>query len=363
MIIRSLVVLFSIFISTNSFAQNQNVSLLFAGDAMQHKSQLDGAKTSDGYDYSQYFKHIKNKIDSVDIAVVNLETTLPGKKYTGYPAFGSPDAYAYALKDTGFDIFLTSNNHCLDRGKKGIERTIMMLDSIQVKHLGTYLNQEKRELLYPLMIIKNGIRIAMLNYTYGTNGIKVTPPNIVNFIDKNQILKDIESAKLMNADIIIANMHWGDEYFLKPNKEQKDLADFLIKNGVRLVIGGHPHVVQPLDIRKVDDKIESVVVYSLGNFISGMKKVNTDGGMMIQIDISKDDEGNINIDTCDYSLLWVYKPIEDNKQNFQLIPVEEYIGEEGKEKLDELSYQKMKVFSENAKNAIESLWVQSDENK
>lgn len=349
--------LFTTFFNNHTYSQEKRVSMLFAGDAMQHQSQLDAAKTSEGYDYSSYFKNIKHLIDSVDITVVNFETTLPGKKYTGYPTFGSPDAYAYALKDAGFNVFLTSNNHSVDKGSKGIERTIMMLDSIEVKHLGTYVNQERRDLLYPMMLVKNGIRIAMLNYTYGTNGINIPAPNIVNLIDKKQILKDIDSAKQMKADIIVANMHWGDEYFLKPNKGQKDLADFLINNGVRIVIGGHPHVVQPLDIRKENDSIKNIVVYSLGNFISGMKKTNTDGGMMVRIDLSKDENGNINIDDCDYSLVWVHKPIENNKPNFQLIPVEEYENEEGEEKLGKQAYTKMTTFAKNAKQAIESLWL------
>lgn len=110
-----------------------------------------------------------------------------GKAYTGYPNFGSPDEFAYALKDAGFDVFLTANNHCLDKGKKGVERTIMMLDSIRVKHLGTYVNEEKKNVLYPMMIVKNDIRIGMLNYTYDTNGIPIQAPNIVNLIDKNKL--------------------------------------------------------------------------------------------------------------------------------------------------------------------------------
>jgi poly-gamma-glutamate synthesis protein (capsule biosynthesis protein) len=341
---------------TLSYAQHAKVSLLFAGDAMQHQSQLDGAKTKQGYDYSSYFKQIEDRVDSVDIAVVNFETTLPGKAYTGYPCFGSPDAYAYALRDAGFDVFLTANNHSLDKGRLGVERTIEMLDSMQIKHLGTYVNTEKRDIHYPMMLIKNGIRIAMLNYTYGTNGFEVRHPNVINLIDRKQIAEDIQIAKYMNPDIIVANIHWGDEYKLQPNKMQKDLADFLIKNGVRLVIGAHPHVVQPIDIQKKGDAIQNIVAYSLGNFISGMKVVNTDGGMMVRIDLSKDNEGNVSIDTCSYSLVWVHKPLKDNKLDYQLIPVEKYTNHEGRALLGEIAYQKMDVFARSAKKAIESMW-------
>lgn len=339
------------------FAQeDKKVSLFFVGDAMQHQSQLDGAKVAGGYDYSSYFKFIKDSIERADIAVVNFETTLPGKGYTGYPCFGSPDALAYELKDAGFDVFLTANNHCLDKRKQGLERTVLMLDSMQVRHTGTFVNQEKKDLQYPLMIIKNGIRIAMLNYTYGTNGIQVQAPNVVNFIDKKKIREDIEAAKLMKSDIIVANMHWGDEYKLNPNKEQKDLAKFLTDNGVRLVIGAHPHVVQPIDIQKENDSITNVVVYSMGNFISGMKAVNTDGGMMVDIKLSKAENGAVSIDTCSYSLVWVHKPFVDKKQQFQLIPVAEYETEEGKEFLGTVAYDKMVRFATTARKTVESLW-------
>lgn len=340
------------------FAQKQQVSFLFAGDAMQHQSQLDVAKTNDGnYDYSNYFKNVKKQIDSADVSVINLEVTLPGKNYTGYPCFGSPDSYAQALKNTGFDIFLTANNHCLDKGKKGLERTIAILDSMKVKHTGTFIDENKRDLYYPLMMIKNGIRIAMLNYTYGTNGFKITAPNIVNYIDRKQILKDINLAKQMKADIIVANMHWGDEYRLYTNKEQKDLANYLVNNGVKLVIGSHPHVVQPIDIRKKDDEIESIIVYSMGNFMSGMKLTDTMGGLMARIDISKDGDNPIKIDTCSYSLIWVHKLMRNKiPYHFELIPVSDFDNDQGKEYLGQESFDKMQIFKANAKQAIESSW-------
>lgn len=352
-VIISVILIFSSSIAL--FSQEKKVSLLFVGDAMQHQSQLDAAKTKSGYDYSSYYMHIKDSIEQADIAVVNFETTLPGKNYTGYPAFGSPDEFAYELKNVGFDVFLNANNHCLDKGKRGLERTIMMLDSMNVRYTGTFTNAKQRELKYPLMIIKNGIRIAMLNYTYGTNGIKQTPPNIVNFIDRKTILADIETAKLMKADIIVANMHWGDEYKLYPNQEQKNLAKFLVDNGVRLVIGSHPHVVQPIKIEEENNEIENVVVYSLGNFVSGMKAVNTDGGMMVNIDISKDGDNPVRIDNCRYSLVWVHKPLVDGKQKIQLIPVNEYENETGKETLGSAAYNKMTRFSVPARKAIESM--------
>lgn len=348
-------------------AQQQKLNLLFAGDAMQHTAQLDVARTATGYDYSTDFIHVEEQIKKADIAVVNLEVTLPGKRFSGYPNFGSPDEFAFALKDAGFDVFLTANNHILDKGQNGLERTVKVLDSMKVKHTGVFPDKEKRDLYYPLMLIKNGIRIAMLNYTYGTNeGHVLTPPNIVNYIDRIQILKDIDLAKQMKADIIIANVHWGVEYVLKHNREQKALADFLTRNGVRLVIGAHPHVVQPVDIQRDSTGIKNIVVYSMGNLISNMKLTNTRGGMMVNIDISKDEETNtVSIDSCDYTLVWVHKLMKDKDTPsfFQLWPVDKINNEEGRKMIGEKDWQRLQTFTANAKDAVESLWPKAKQAK
>ncbi|MDR1743488.1 MAG: CapA family protein [Dysgonamonadaceae bacterium] len=305
-----------------SFSQEKQVSLLFVGDAMQHLPQVNSAKTNDGtYAYDSCFYLLKDKIASADIACVNFETTLGGKPYSGYPMFSSPDEFAAGLKNAGFDIFFLANNHILDRGRKGLERSIDRLDSIRVRHTGVFKSVDDRNLAYPLMLIKNGIRIAFLNYTYGTNGLEVTQPNVVNYIDTSTIKNDILTAKLYNPDIIIANMHWGEEYHTSPSPAQKKLAELLIKNGVRIVIGNHPHVIQPITVNCTNDSIESVVYYSLGNFISNQQKPNTDGGMIAEISISKRDaDSPAVIDSCRYSLAWVRKFTERNKVKYRLIP-------------------------------------------
>lgn len=337
--------------------QTHRVKMLFAGDAMQHQSQLNAAKQADGnYDYSKYFTNIKPHLDSVDVATVNLEVTLAGAPYTGYPAFGAPDEYAKSLKDIGFNFFLTANNHSADRRSKGIERTVKVLDSLHISHTGTFVDTLEREIYYPYLMLKDGIRIAMLNYTYGTNGIAVKAPNIVNLIDTVQIKKDIADSKRLGAHIVIANMHWGEEYVLKQNKEQTRLANFLVNNGVRIVMGNHPHVVQPVDIRKEDGKITSIIVYSLGNLISGMRTTDTSGGMIVKIDISKEPNQEVSIDNFDYSLVWTYKPQKDGKfTEFTLLNIEDYDNEEGKKMLGDY-YPEMKSFATRAKQAIESLW-------
>ncbi|MCE8616064.1 CapA family protein [Bacteroides fragilis] len=298
----------------------QKITLLFAGDLMQHQAQIDAARTTKGYDYTDYFKLVKEEISKADIAIGNLEVTLGGKPYRGYPAFSAPDEYLSAIKDAGFDVLITANNHCLDRGKKGLERTILMLDSLQIPYAGTYTDSTAHASRYPLLLEQNGFRIALLNYTYGTNGIKVSPPNIVNYIDKAVMTRDIEAAKALHPDVLIACMHWGIEYQSLPNKEQTSLADWLLSQGVTHVIGSHPHVVQPMELRT--DTLtgrQNVVLYSLGNFISNMSARKTDGGLLFKLELMKDSTG-ISVSNCGYGLVWTARPILSKKKNYVLYP-------------------------------------------
>ena len=194
--------------ATDSISPTDTLRLLFVGDLMQHQGQINAARTSTGYDYSTCFTYVKEEIGRADLAIANLEVTLGGKPYKGYPAFSAPDEFLTAIHDAGFNVLVTANNHSLDRGKSGLERTIQLIDSLKIPHAGTYINTEERDKKYPLLLEKNGFRIALLNYTYGTNGIPVTPPNIVNYIDTTVIAKDIEESKAMKPDAIIACMHW-----------------------------------------------------------------------------------------------------------------------------------------------------------
>ena len=320
---RTFVLLFWLLLIINPAAsQEKRVSLLFAGDAMQHMPQVRGARTEDGsYRYDSCFSLVRDKIAAADIAGVNFETTLGRKPYSGYPTFSSPDEFALALKDAGFDIFFQANNHAVDRGSMGLQRTIDILDSIGIRHTGTFKSDETRSLYYPLMIIKNGMRSAFLNYVYDTNGLAVKPPNIVNLIDSNRIKRDLRHTQLYKPDIIIAQMHWGEEYHTTPSPQQKIMAALLLKNGVRIVIGHHPHVIQPLVVEKANSDIRSVVYYSLGNFISNQQRTHTDGGMLAEIVISRrDDNAPVVIESCDYSFVWVRKKQLKGRINYQLIP-------------------------------------------
>lgn len=309
-------------------AQNQQrISLLFAGDAMQHSAQIQNARTSWGYDYEPCFEQIKAEIESADLSIVNLEVPLGGAPYTGYPQFSAPDAFAQALHNAGFDLFLTANNHCLDRREKGLERTIRQLDSLQVLHTGTYCSEKERSRLHPLLLRKNGIRLAFLNYTYGTNGIQVRPPYIVNYIQTENILQDIEIAKKNGADVIVVCPHWGDEYHTLPNISQKKLADILVDAGAHLVIGAHPHVIQPIEARRDSiGEIKAVVAYSLGNFISNMKTRETMGSIIFRVDIVKDKD-RICIESPRYALIFTQRPVHIPDKGFTVIPASRWLSE------------------------------------
>lgn len=304
----------------------EKITLLFVGDLMQHADQIKAARTSTGYDYADCFKHVKEEISRADIAVGNLEVTLGGKPYTGYPAFSAPDEYLHAIKEAGFDVLLTANNHCLDRRQKGLERTIHKLDSLHIPYAGTYTDSIQREDRYPLLIEKNGFRIVLLNYTYDTNGLRPTGTNIVNYIEREQIKKDILKARRMKPDALIACMHWGIEYSSLPHANEKRMADWLLSQGVDHVIGSHPHVLQPMEIRP--DKQtpgQHAVVYSLGNFISNMSKKGTDGGAMVRLELKKV-HGITRLIHSDYSLVWTSRPVVSGKKNFEVYPAS-FIGQ------------------------------------
>ena len=276
-----------------------NASLYFAGDAMQHIAQIESAHQADGsYSYSNCFTLVKEQISEANLAICNLEVTLGGKPYRGYPQFSAPDEFAIALKDAGFDIMLTANNHCLDRGSKGLIRTLDILDSLGIAHVGTYRNQEERDSLYPYITTTNGIRCAILNYTYGTNGISVNPPCIVNYIDTTQILKDINKARIKKADVIIACMHWGNEYVYKPSEQQRYLAQLFVDNGADLIIGTHPHVLQPLEYISKPDGSQVPCFYSLGNFTSSQTETPRMLGGMAKVTITKTEGENTVIETA-----------------------------------------------------------------
>lgn len=312
----------------------QDATMLFVGDAMQHTPQIKSAlQTDDSFDYSPCFQYIQSQIVNADYAVANLECPLGGKPYSGYPRFSAPDEFATALQTVGFDLLQTTNNHAMDRGDSGALRTIAVLDSIGMPHVGTY----KRDTAgvfndAPYLAMVGPYKVAFMAYTYGTNGIPVRNKDLqVNHIDRDRMSADIVRAKRMGADFICVMLHWGIEYMTKENAEQRDLANFLLGEGVDIIVGTHPHVVQPMEIRfnPVTGR-NSLIIYSLGNFISNQNDTNSRGGALARVTLGIENHMPV-IKYAECDLFFVQKP-NGKDSNYRLVPVAspELLGVESK---------------------------------
>ncbi len=298
-----------------------SVNLLFTGDIMQHDAQISAAydEKSDSYDYSLYFSHFGSLCKNADLAICNFEVTLGGKPYKGYPSFSAPDDYLSAIKDAGFDLFLTANNHCLDKGSKGLERTIAQMNDANVLQIGTYKDSLDRRQRYPALTPVKNVNIVFLNYTYATNGLKPSKGNVVNYIDKQQIKADIQKAKALKPDFIIACIHWGVERAHKQNAEQSNLARWLIDQGVDHIIGAHPHCVQPAEIITSQDGRKHLIFYSLGNFISNMSGDGCEGGIIVGLTLDKNNY-NLTAQKAWWTIYKTAKPSVTNVKNFTAFP-------------------------------------------
>lgn len=343
-------------------AQNTSkLSMLFTGDIMQHQVQITTAFNSatGRYDYIPCFKFVNPYLTAADLTIGNLEVTLGGPPYTGYPIFSAPDELIGALKDSGFDLLVSANNHALDRGKRGLERTIDKLDSAGILHTGTYKDTLDWLNNHPLIVEAKGFRISLLNYTYGLNGLRVRAPNKVNLIDTVQIKMDLQKAKNQVTDVVLVFMHWGNQYENTPNKEQKALADFCFRNGAKIVIGSHPHVLQAMEWRKEDDQ---VVAYSLGNFLGNQPERYRGIGIMLSIELEKTVIENrpamVKISDVSYALSWVYRTQPDG--SFFILPVDQFekdtvfvTNKNSRERLKLLQSDTRRLFEKENKNVRE----------
>jgi poly-gamma-glutamate synthesis protein (capsule biosynthesis protein) len=299
--------------------EETRIRLMFAGDVMGHDAQIAAALSKNGtYDYAPCFRYVKPIVESADLAVANLEATLAGPPYTGYPRFSSPDALADALKDAGFDLLLDANNHACDRGGEGLARTLKVLDEKKLLHTGAFASAEDRKNTYPLLVEVKGIRIAFLNATYGTNLLTVPDPYSVNGLDEKQIKTDLKKTREMKPDLIIMAVHWGVEYERKPNRDQLRLAKILFKNKVNIIVGSHPHVLQ--EIRAYGPRRRKrLVFYSVGNFLSNQRDRYRDGGMIAQVEVVKDRRGT-RIVRYGFTPTWVWRRREEEKPGFFILP-------------------------------------------
>lgn len=351
-----------------TIVQGQRVKIIFAGDLMSHMPQVNAAKQADGsYDYAPCFRYVKDYLQTADLAIVNLEVPLAGKPYSGYPQFSAPDALAAYAKEAGFDIMTTANNHCMDRGKKGLERTLRTLDSLGIPHLGTYRDRDQRDNEHPLMVERNGIRLALLTYTYGTNGIPAVEPNIVNLIDTVEMARDLRVAREKGADFVITLIHWGIEYAVKANKEQEQTARWLLEHGCDAVIGGHPHVIQnfTLDAIPDNDRYPEVVIYSMGNLVSNQRNENCDGGIMVELTLQK----TLNMGSgvgleqeWQYLPYWVHRGTVDSLYQYYIVPSTDAVTYPESYQIEGDLLKALQLFDQNTRKRLEDCTLKGGQN-
>ena len=320
----------------NQEASNTDTTfnLTAIGDIMCHNTQyMDAYNSSTGeYDFSYVFDDISYYIKNSSITVANLETTFAGedKGYSNYPRFNTPDALAYNLKKLGIDVISTAGNHSLDYGFDGLSRTIDVLNSADISHVGTYKTQEERDTIVFKYV--KGVKIAFINYAYGTNGITIPSDKsfCINLIDKELIKKDIDNAKSQNADIIVASVHWGTEYSTVPNDTQNELADFLFQNGVNIILGTHPHVLQKMEKRTVTledgSTQDGFIIYSLGNFISDQNADNTRTSIILDLQITKHTDNSVTVDNINYIPIYMYKDTSASSKKMKLLDINKTIS-------------------------------------
>ncbi|MBU3713431.1 MAG: CapA family protein [Ferruginibacter sp.] len=315
---------------------SDTITIVAVGDLMCHSPQYQSAKTSAGYDFSEVFSAVKPYLSSADLCFGNLETVTagPDENYSGYPQFNTPAAYLQGMKDAGFDVATNVNNHSLDRRFKGIERTIDSLDKVGLLHTGTYKNAEDTS--QTLVVEAKGIKIAVLGYTFSTNGIPlpVGKEFCVNMIDSGRMKRDVERAQKTGADKIAVFIHWGNEYERYPNNYQKKYANYLSELGVDLIFGSHPHVLQPTEIISKNNK-PTFVIYSMGNFVSGQRKPFTDYGVIIRMQLIKDRSTGI---TKTGKIDFIPTYVSTQKGGFKILPVADAINAYDKNLTDHLSY-------------------------
>lgn len=304
-----------------------SVYLVAVGDNLIHNTLISAGEQEDGsLDYSSFYENIKNDISSADIAVINQETILGGSEfeYTGYPVFNSPWEIGTAAIDAGFDIFTCATNHSLDKGYAGIEQECAFFDQHpEVVHVGT--NDSEEDYNSIIYYEKNSIRFAILNYTYGTNGIPIpeSSPWCVNMMDKKKITADVNAAK-QNADVIIVFPHWGTENSTSVSDYQREYVQLFSDLGVDIVIGTHPHVLQPVEwVENETTGKKMLVYYSLGNFISHQTSLNQLCGGMAEIKIEKKN-GEISITSAKLVPVVCWYKSSGDKYEFSVYKLSDY---------------------------------------
>ena len=302
----------------------EELNLVMVGDNLLHMPLIRNAENAGGYNFDSLYSRMKPYFESADLAVIVQETVLGGKKlgYSGYPLFNSPQEVGDSLVDAGFDIVLHATNHTLDQGVKGVENTL----EYWKKHpettvLGIHESQEDYDTVD--YVERNGIKLAVLNYTDSTNGMSV-PENkkyLISKVDEDKIKKDLKTAE-QNADFTIVFMHWGTEYRLTADDGQKALAQMMCENGADLIMGSHPHVIEPVEWVTAENGNKTLVFYSLGNYVSRQKEATNLLGIMGGVKICSSEKQGTYIDSA--SVMPIVTHYDTRSRGFDVYPLKDY---------------------------------------
>lgn len=334
------------------------------GDVMSHTPQLPGAYDAehDTYDFTPFFEEVKPILAQGDWVMANMETPVAGKDfgYSGYPTFNAPIELAEALKGAGFNLLSTANNHSLDKGEKGLLRTLEHLKELGFTTVGTAASQEEADT--PVITEQNGIRMGLLSYTYGTNGIPIPEgkPYLVSLIDEDKMKSDIRKLRDAGADVVTIALHFGNEYQTTPTEEQKRLARSLVAAGADIIAGSHPHVIQPYEVIETADlngqTKKALIIYSMGNFISNQRGDSKDYGVIFKVGVRKNvTEGTTTLTDVEAIPTWVHRYQPDRYYRYRVLPVEETLAAMDDELLDTNIYKQLQVDYDMLIQRLESL--------
>lgn len=326
----------SVFFSSDENVDNKTttaneqtvVSFMGVGDNLIHDTVYKDALQEDGtYDFTDMYANFSEDLKNTDIKFINQETVLGGVDLglSGYPTFNSPTEIAKNLESVGFNLVNLASNHCLDRMEQGIANELAAFDETNIVHDGVYNTQEEFDTIPTFT--KNGITFSFLAYTYGTNGIQPTYTYNVSYFDDAQIQSDVQRAKEI-SDVVIVSAHWGDENTFEPNDFQKHYAQLFADCGVDVVIGTHPHTIQPVEWIEGSKGNKMLCVYSLGNFIGGMLTTDNAIGGEIKFDFIKKGE-NISIENVEWISTIIHfegdqANIMEERSNYQAYKVSQY---------------------------------------
>ncbi len=315
--------------------QEELVKIIMAGDILLHEKVSDSGKMDDGtYNYNHLFANLKDEISSADLALVNQEVILGGTEIglSGYPNFNGAYEVGDALTEAGFDVILHATNHALDKGKNGLLNCISFWKTSypNIGVVGIQQTKAEQDAVYVKEV--NGIKIAILNYTYGTNGISLPTdmPFAVNLLEKEQVSEDVTKAKEV-ADFIVVCPHWGTEYTHGISNSQREWAEYFASLGVDLVLGTHPHVIEPIEwVEKEDGSRKTLVYYSIGNFINSTNETGAGVGdrmlgALAEITIKRDSNGQAVID--DYGVIPIVTHLKTGVGQITTVKLSEYTKE------------------------------------